>query len=281
MALIGEGALRKMAATLTEGQARYHLRLHQGEGDRMLEIALEEFLGRDIRLEYQGEIFCIHCAQSSKRSFAQGHCYRCFKKLASCDLCVLKPDTCHYAEGTCREPQWGETHCMSEHWLYLANTSGLKVGLTRRGQAPTRWLDQGATQALPILAARTRRQAGMIEKRLSASGIAEQTQWRRMLSGEPEPLPLVEEAEKLRRELSVEEFCTPLDAEPPEWLQEEALEIRYPVRRYPSKPKSLKFDKQAVIEGALHGVKGQYLMIGDDALNVRSMAGYQVRFSVD
>ena len=84
-------------------------------------------------------------------------------ELARCDLCILKPETCHYAKGTCREPEWGEAHCMTPHIVYLANTSGLKVGITREGQVPIRWMDQGATQALPIFRVKSRLISGLVE----------------------------------------------------------------------------------------------------------------------
>ena len=72
-------------------------------------------------------------------------------KLAACDICILKPELCHYKNGTCREPAWGEEHCLKPHYIYLANSSGLKVGITRKVNVPYRWIDQGATEALPII----------------------------------------------------------------------------------------------------------------------------------
>ena len=80
---------------------------------------------------------------------------------------MMKPETCHFAKGTCREPQWGEQHCMVPHYVYLANTSGVKVGITRHTQLPTRWIDQGATQALPIFKVNTRYQSGLVENCIS------------------------------------------------------------------------------------------------------------------
>jgi hypothetical protein len=65
-------------------------------------------------------------------------------------MCIMKPETCHYHLGTCREPDWAQSHCFRPHIVYLANSSGVKVGITRKTQIPTRWLDQGASQALPI-----------------------------------------------------------------------------------------------------------------------------------
>src|SRR5690606_36571210 len=78
-------------------------------------VALNPHLGEILRLRWTGRIFCVACGRQTRKSFAQGHCYRCMSTLASCDLCVLKPETCHDAAGTCREPAWGEQHCMTPH----------------------------------------------------------------------------------------------------------------------------------------------------------------------
>ena len=115
-----------------------------------VEVPLNQYLGSTLQLSFDGVINCIHCDRKTNKSFNQGYCYPCFKRLAQCDSCIVSPEKCHYHEGTCREPEWGETHCMIDHIVYLANTSGIKVGITRGTQVPTRWMDQGATQAKPI-----------------------------------------------------------------------------------------------------------------------------------
>jgi len=120
----------------------YSLRLSEQE------IPLNQFLGRQLQLQFQGVINCIHCNRKTNKSFNQGYCYPCFMRLAQCDSCIVSPEKCHFAAGTCREPEWGEQNCMIDHIVYLANTSGIKVGITRTSQVPTRWMDQGATQAL-------------------------------------------------------------------------------------------------------------------------------------
>ena len=106
-------------------------------------IPLNDLIGRPLRLDFDGVIRCIHCDRKTNKSFNQGFCYPCFRKLAACDSCIMSPEKCHYHLGTCREPEWGEAHCMVEHVVYLANSSGLKVGITRASQVPTRWIDQG------------------------------------------------------------------------------------------------------------------------------------------
>ena len=128
---LGSGALDKLRAALT---APVTYAMPVGES----EVPLNEHLGRRLRIEFLGLISCTHCGRRSKKSFGQGYCYPCFQKLARCDSCIVKPENCHFAQGTCREPEWGQQFCMTEHIVYLANSSGLKVGITRASQVPTR-----------------------------------------------------------------------------------------------------------------------------------------------
>lgn len=159
-------------------------------------LPMNPFLDRALRLTYSGEIHCIACGTKTKKSFSQGYCYRCCQRLAQCDMCIVKPETCHYHLGTCREPEWGEQHCMIPHYVYLANSSGLKVGITRTSQVPTRWIDQGAVQALPILKVQTRRQSGLMETAIKRY-VADKTNWRAMLKGDAVELDLPRERDTL------------------------------------------------------------------------------------
>jgi hypothetical protein len=233
---------------------------------------LDEHFGETVRLEFSGAISCVHCARNTRRSFNSGYCYPCFTTLARCDLCVMSPDRCHYYEGTCREPQWGESFCMESHTVYLANTSGLKVGITRGGREQGRWLDQGAVQALPILSAKTRREAGLAEVTI-AKEVADKTDWQRMLRGEPPHLDLLEERDRIReRGLILPAGVSWLDAPV-------AHQFHYPVDVYPAKPSQLRVKPGVVLSGNLEGVKGQYLLLSSGVFNVRRFAGYHVRIS--
>ena len=141
---LGRGSLSKMAVRLGE-TAQYAFRLDEQE------VPVNPLLGKRVRLEFLGAIHCTHCGRKTKKSFSQGYCYPCFTKLAQCDSCIVSPEKCHFDAGTCREPEWGERFCMTDHVVYLANSSGVKVGITRASQIPTRWLDQGASQALSLI----------------------------------------------------------------------------------------------------------------------------------
>eukprot|EP00487_Bulimina_marginata_P007798 TRINITY_DN29458_c0_g1_i1.p1 TRINITY_DN29458_c0_g1~~TRINITY_DN29458_c0_g1_i1.p1 ORF type:complete len:165 (+),score=17.60 TRINITY_DN29458_c0_g1_i1:253-747(+) len=158
------------------------------------------------------------------------------RKLASCDMCIMKPETCHHAQGTCKEPQWGEDNCMIPNYVYLANTSGLKVGITRHTQIPTRWIDQGATQALPIFKVQTRLQSGLVEVAL-AEFIADKTNWRNMLKGQNDVIDLKAAADELIPQIQgkLDELAQLFGATAIEVLNEEVVDLNYPVQVYPKK----------------------------------------------
>ncbi len=146
-----------MGVSLQAPVVQYSFRLDD------MQVPVNPMIGQRLRLEYLGAIHCSHCGKRTKTSFSQGYCYPCMTKLAQCDVCIMAPEKCHYDAGTCREPSWGEQFCMTDHIVYLANSSGIKVGITRATQLPTRWLDQGASQALPIMRVATRQQSGLVE----------------------------------------------------------------------------------------------------------------------
>jgi hypothetical protein len=159
-------------------------------------ISLNELVGKPLKLEFNSCIHCSNCGRKTKKSYSQGFCYPCMIKLACCDLCIMSPERCHYDAGTCREPEWGEQFCMTDHIVYLANSSGVKVGITRLNQIPTRWIDQGAIQALPILRVKTRQQSGLVED-VIRQHVADKTNWRTMLKGEVTKMDLVAKRDEL------------------------------------------------------------------------------------
>lgn len=272
------GGLRKMQASLPADQndvVRYQMVLD----DHRLE--LNEYLGKSIQLEYAGAINCVHCGRKTNKSFNQGYCYPCFKSLAQCDVCIMSPEKCHYDAGTCREPEWGEEFCMQDHYVYLANSSGLKVGITRGTQIPTRWIDQGAVQALPIYRVKTRQCSGLVEV-IFKQHMADKTNWRAMLKGNPELLDLAAVVEQLTPEVA-DEISTLQDRFGLQAIQAcdsaEAVQINFPVTEFPVKISSLNFDKTPVVSGKLLGIKGQYLMLDTGVINMRKFGGYQISFS--
>ncbi len=271
------GNIRKMRTSLdANGQVNYQLPLSEHL------IKMNPLIGQQITLTHTGNIYCCHCAKKTKKSFSQGHCFSCMKKLASCDMCIMKPETCHFAQGTCREPQWGEDNCFVPHYVYLSNTSGLKVGITRHTQLPTRWIDQGATQGLPILKVSTRQLSGLVEVEL-AKMIADKTNWRTMLKGNAAPIDLTDQAQQLLPQ--IESRLHELQMEHGEYaierLNESIVDINYPVDLFPTQIASHNFDKEPVVSGKLMGIKGQYLIFDTGVINLRKFTAYEITLTVE
>ncbi len=272
------GNIRKMRSQLGYlGEAdKVEYSLPVGEQN----ILLNPYLGKTIKLEYLGEINCLNCGNKTKKSFSQGFCFPCMRKLAQCDMCIMKPETCHYDEGTCREPDWAQQHCFVPHYVYLSNTSGLKVGITRHTQIPTRWVDQGATQATIMFKVNSRKQSGFVEMAFKDL-IADKTNWRTMLKENQPPRDLLADASDLKHQLKekMESVISHFSAEDIEEQQNSVVSIDYPVLEFPTKIKSHNFDKNPVVEGTLLGIKGQYLMFDTGVINMRKFTSYQVAFS--
>ncbi|MDT8283311.1 MAG: DUF2797 domain-containing protein [Gammaproteobacteria bacterium] len=269
------GNILKMRCTLGDAENDQAVQYQLPVGDELL--PMNEFIGRAIKLTYNGEINCVACGRKTKKSFAQGHCYPCFRRLASCDMCIMKPETCHYAQGSCRQPEWGEANCFIPHYVYLANSSGIKVGITRGTQIPTRWIDQGASQALPVFKVSNRLQSGLLEVVLKQH-ISDRTDWRKMLKAEVGPLPLKDVRDELLAKCA-DEITTIKNQQGEDSIQlidEEVVQIKYPVECYPEKIKSLNLDKQVEIEGTLLGIKGQYIILDTGVLNIRKYSGYNI-----
>lgn len=266
------GAIRKLKSILAN-PIQYHLPI----GD--MEIPLNGYLGKKLTLKFAGDIQCVHCQRKIKKSYNQGYCFPCAQTLAQCDFCIVKPERCHFHLGTCREPEWGKAHCFIPHIVYLANTSGLKVGITRETQIPTRWIDQGAVQALAIFRVKNRYHSGLLEVALK-KWVADKTDWRKMLKGQSEDLALyVKRDELLKNFEAIDKFIEEFSVEV---LQnQQVIAIQYPVLSYPQKITAFNIEKNPEISGVLLGVKGQYLIFDTGVINIRNLAGYVISISID
>lgn len=274
MKSVAKGIVRKMATRLEQPVA-YQVRL----GDER--VPLNPLLNKKLRLNYTGTIYCVLCGRKTNKSFNQGYCYPCFQKAPECDPCIIHPEKCHPEYGTERDPAWGEKYLMQDHIVYLANSSGLKVGITRATQVPTRWIDQGATQALAMIRVRNRYHSGLLEV-MFKQHVKDKTNWRDMLKGDAEPLDMEAERDKLLEECKKE--IEELDAQFGFYGVSlingvDTVAISYPVTTYPEKINSFNFDKEPVVEGKLQGVKGQYLIFDEGVINLRRFSGYEVELS--
>jgi len=265
--------LDKMDVRLDQGIAHYDIITPEGP------IQLNPLIGKTLKIHFQKEINCTNCGKKTGKSYSGGYCFPCTMKLAECDLCILRPETCHFSKGTCREPEWAQKNCNIDHYVYLANSSGLKVGITRTTQIPTRWIDQGAIVGLPILKVGTRHLSGLFEKLIS-SEISDKTDWRKMLKGEQVIIDLEEKRDELFHLFG--EDIDSLESEHSEagvniLENETPLAIEYPVLKYPTKVTSVSLDKNEIVGGVLEGIKGQYLIFDTGVINIRSHTGYKVK----
>jgi len=265
------GHLRKMTTALQE-PVRYELTFDSGS------LAIDPSAQPTVTLQYSGKISCINCGRVSNKSFSQGYCYPCFSSLPECDTCIMSPEKCHFAAGTCRDPAWGETWCMQTHYVYLANSSGVKVGITRQNQIPTRWMDQGAIQAMAILKVSTRQLAGFAEA-IIRQHVSDRTRWQAMLKGEVEPLVLIDEWKTIKNLVKDEltALQTEHGADAIVFIDAlEPIDIQYPIIEHPTKVKSFNLDKTPQVQGVLKGIKGQYLILDTGVINIRKFSGYEV-----
>lgn len=274
-----EGTLERLAVEPAV-PARYRLQVKTPAG-RVESLDLNALLGSGLCIDFLGGIRCSHCGSGTGRSYGGGYCWGCFQRLARCDLCVVSPTRCHFGAGTCREPEWGASFCMQPHLVYLANSSGLKVGLTREGRQFVRWLDQGASQGLVVARAGSRERAGVLEAEL-ARQVSDRTDWRALVTGDAPPLDLPRWRDTLERRLM--DSSAPPDASSPldgvEWLSEEPEQrLEFPVLAYPRRCVRLELGSEPGVAGRLVGIKGQYLLFEQGVFNVARHRAYQVRVS--
>lgn len=260
------GNLLKMRS---ENQEKVHYFLELGPE----EIAMNDLIGENIELKYLHQINCIRCGRKTSKSFAQGYCFPCFQSAPETEECVLRPELCRAQEGIARDMEYAKEHCLIDQFVYLSFTSGLKVGVTRSTQIPTRWIDQGATAAIRIARTPNRYTAGLIEVALK-NYYADKTNWRNMLKDTEVTVDLEAERTNAQNYLSSELAQYALEGDSITFLE-------YPVQEIPEKINSLNLDKNDIITGKLVGIKGQYLIFETGGvLNVRSYGGYLVDLTV-
>jgi len=229
-------------------------------------VDMNALIGKKIQFVYEGLINCVVCGKKTKKSFGQGSCYPCFMNAPQNAPCIIKPELCEAHLGKGRDIEWEEKHHNREHIVYLAKSSVIKIGVT--GDFPlTRWIDQGASEAIVLAKVPYRQLAGEIEVLLKEYYV-DKTNWRKMLKNEVSEIDLLEEKENCFEYLPEDyhEFITEDDA---------LFTMNFPVIEFPEKVKSVGFDKVPIIESTLKGIKGQYLLLEDNqVLNMRKHTGY-------
>ena len=260
-----KGVLRKMKTELTS-QVQYFMEFEEDF------IHMNQLLNREVGITFIG-YQCLNCGKD-KKIYRQGFCYDCFYDTPRAGDWIMKPELskAHLDEED-RDLEYEKKVQLQPHIVYLANSSNVKVGVTRKSQVPTRWIDQGAHEAIEIVEVPNRYLAGIAEVALKPH-ISDKTNWRTMLKNEIEDVNLEEKRDELKQSLpdEVQEYFLASNKE---------TEIEFPVLEYPKKLKSLNLDKKPEYKGKLKGIKGQYLIFEDDTVfNVRSNEGYKVNLEI-
>jgi hypothetical protein len=232
-------------------------------------ISINEALGKLVSLTYTGRNFCTLCNRQSSKLFGEGLCYPCFRDAPENAPCILKPELCRAHLGEGRDPAWEEKHHLQPHFVYLAQTSEVKVGVTRSTQIPTRWIDQGAKRTIVLCSVPYRQLAGAIEVFLKAY-LTDKTNWSKMLTDQFDPeIDLVGWKLDLLAKLPDElvQYAEPAN---------DVFDFNYPVLKYPTKVASINMEKQPHIAGVLEGIRGQYLIFENGyVFNVRKHSGME------
>jgi len=235
-------------------------------------ITMNQLLGKKIKVSFD-HYECLGCG-ADKEIYQMGYCKNCFFTLPQANPSIISPEksTAHLGIEQ-RDLEWEKKFELQPHVVYLANSSGIKVGVTRLTQIPTRWIDQGASEAIVIARTENRYQAGMIEIALK-DYIADKTNWQRMLKNDIPVIDLNEQYEILKHHIREEEKEFLVD-------EPEVYRLDYPVLSYPEKVKSVNLKKTPDIQGVLKGIKGQYLIFEDNTVfNVRGHEGYYVKVEI-
>jgi hypothetical protein len=258
-----EGVLTKMQTELSN-PIHYYLVFENSF------LNLNQLLDKELEISFQG-YQCLNCGKK-KKIFRQGFCYDCFMSSPAAGDWIMKPELSKaHLNIEDRDLEYEKKVQLQPHIVYLALSSEVKVGVTRKTQIPTRWIDQGAVQAIPIVEVPNRYLAGIAEVALK-SQYADKTNWQKMLKNEVPPVDLVQER------LSSGTF---LPNEVQEYYSNQhpdLIDLHYPVHTYPKKVSSLNLEKSPIYQGKLSGVKGQYLIFQDGTVfNVRTFEGYVVK----
>jgi hypothetical protein len=259
------GVLKKMI-TENASPVQYYLDMEDDV------INMNQLLDKNISVTFK-TYRCLSCGEE-KKIFRQGFCYDCFYKMPQAGDWIMKPELSKAHLGIeDRDLEYEKQVQLQPHVVYLANSSNVKVGVTRKSQIPTRWIDQGAHEAIEIVETPNRYLAGITEIALKEY-VSDKTNWRKMLTNDVLDLDLKEEREKLIRYIPEEARQYFLE-------NNNETEIEFPVLQYPVKIKSLNLDKTQNYTGKLKGLKGQYLIFEDGTVfNVRNWEGYVVDLEI-
>jgi hypothetical protein len=275
----GEGNIRKLKVALSDGgQVTYTLNtadvLTPLDG-----VELESCIGKPIQIESTGKIHCTVSGKSIRKTFGDGMSFDAFQSSPLAVESIIRPELSRIHEGIAlRDAEWEEAHHNQPHVVYLSLTSGIKVGVTRETNVPSRWIDQGASGAVVLARTPYRQLAGLIEVSMK-SHFMDKTNWRKMLvAGNPDPASVTADLAEAKDEAY--EVCPP---EYEDFLDEDdtVTLLEYPGVSFPEKVQSLNLTKEPNIKGTLEAIKGQYFILdGGRVFNVRRHSGHRVKWTL-
>ncbi len=260
------GVLKKMQTECSD-PVKYYLIMQNDF------LQLNQMIGRELAFTFQS-FECLNCGLD-KKIFRQGFCYDCFSSSAKVGDWIIRPElsTAHLGIED-RDLDYEKSVQLQEHVVYLAVSSDVKVGVTRKTQVPTRWIDQGASLAMPVVEVPNRYLAGITEVALKEF-LSDKTDWRKMLTTSGGSMDLMEVFESVKK--YIPEEARPFIVA----STESSMEIKYPLDTPPKKVKSINLSKTQEFKGKLAGIKGQYLIFEDQSvLNVRNNEGFFVELSI-
>jgi hypothetical protein len=263
--MIYQGVLKKMMTENSE-EIQYYLDMKTDF------LNMNQLISKEISLKFV-TYECLNC-HLEKEIYRQGYCKSCFFDAPNAGDWIMRPELSKaHLEVEDRDLTYEKSVQLQPHIVYLANSGNVKVGVTRKTQVPTRWIDQGAHEAIEIVEVPNRYLAGITEVALKEH-VGDKTNWRKMLKNDIEDVSLVEWREKLK------EFI-PEEAKQYFIEDNEETHLKFPVLKYPEKPKSLNLIKTRAYKGKLVGLKGQYFIFEDQTVfNVRSNEGLVVSIEV-
>ncbi len=239
------------------------------------EIHINPLIGKKINIKYLHRINCINCGVETNKSFHQGYCYSCYISVPQTDTGILHPEKDQSHLGISRDMEWAKKNTLIDHFVYLALTGDIKVGVTRHTQIPERWIDQGAIQAIRFARTPYRQLAGQIEVELKKH-ISDKTNRLKMLTATESSINLTEKKKHFKS-------LIPKDLNQYVSLNKKITNIKYPFNN-PGIDKfiSVTFDNQEFVSGKIAGIKGQYLIFSDGKiLNIRKHNGYFIEIEIN
>jgi hypothetical protein len=261
-----EGVLRKMQSEMGQ-PIQYYLIFNEDF------LNVNQVLDKELQISFI-KYQCLNCGED-RPIFRQGYCQTCFFETPAAGDWIMRPElsTAHLDKED-RDLEYEKKVQLQPHIVYLANSSNVKVGVTRKSQIPTRWIDQGAHEAIEIVEVPNRYLAGITELALKEY-VSDKTNWRKMLTNTIEDVDLIQWRNKLSQYIPDEAVAYYIE-------NNQETHMEFPVLQYPVKVKSLNLQKTTTFKGVLKGIKGQYLIFEDNTVfNIRGNEGLYVGLGIN